>query len=249
MKLSIVIPAYNEEKSLGKCLDSVFKDLKNVKSDVDVEVIVVNNNSMDKTRDVALLYPSVIIVDEPKKGLSQARHSGFMASKGELIANIDADTILTENWINKVIEQFSKNENLVALSGPFIYYDLSCYHRVAVRLFYYVGFMIHIINHYLLRVGSILQGGNFILKRSALEEINGYNTEFEFYGEDTDIARRIQKLGEVKFTFKLPILTSGRRLKAEGMLKIGIRYTINYFWTTFLNKPFTKKYLDIRIDN
>ena len=65
----------------------------------------------------------------------------------------------------------------------------------------------------------MLQGGNFVVRRTALEEIGGYNPKFSFYGEDTDLARRLNSVGAVKFTFRLPALSSGRRLIEEGMLQ------------------------------
>jgi hypothetical protein len=95
----------------------------------------------------------------------------------------------------------------------------------------------------------MLQGGNFIVRRDALEKIGGYDVSLSFYGEDTDIARRLNKVGHVKFTFKLPALSSGRRLAKEGGLTTGLRYAINYFWITFFGKPFTKDYIDIRLQN
>jgi GT2 family glycosyltransferase len=92
----------------------------------------------------------------------------------------------------------------------------------------------------------MVQGGNFVLRREALEEIGGFNTAIAFYGEDTDIARRLNRVGKVKFTFDLKMYSSARRLKKEGMLTIAARYTINYLWTTFRKKPFTEEYIDIR---
>ena len=92
----------------------------------------------------------------------------------------------------------------------------------------------------------MVQGGNFVLRRDALEKIGGFNTAISFYGEDTDIARRMNQVGEVKFTFDLKMFSSARRLKKEGMLTIAGRYTMNYLWTTFRKKPFTEEYIDIR---
>jgi len=97
-----------------------------------------------------------------------------------------------------------------------------------------------------LRAGSMVQGGNFVLRRTALEQIGGFNTAISFYGEDTDIARRMSRVGEVKFTFELKMYSSARRLKKEGMMRIAARYTLNYFWTIFGKTPFTKEYTDIR---
>jgi GT2 family glycosyltransferase len=117
---------------------------------------------------------------------------------------------------------------------------------VSVRVFYAIAFLVYAINRYVLRAGSMVQGGNFVLRRGALEKIGGFNTAIAFYGEDTDIARRMNQVGEVKFTFDLKMFSSARRLKQEGMLRIAWRYTVNYFWTTFRKKPFTEEYSDIR---
>ena len=122
MKLSFVIPAHNEEKYIAQCLESVIREAKKTRRDV--EIIVVNNASTDKTREIALSFSEVKVVDEPRKGLPQARQAGFLASSGDLIANVDADSIIPSFWIEKVFDHFSRNEKLVALSGPYIYYDL-----------------------------------------------------------------------------------------------------------------------------
>lgn len=244
MKLSFVIPAYNEERYIGKCLSSIGEQLKNCRHDC--EVIVVNNASTDRTRELALSYPGVRAVDELKKGIVHARRAGYLASTGDLIANIDADTILSPGWIDKVFAEFSADQRLAALSGPYIYYDLPALTNMATRLFYYFGYAIYLVNHHLLKKGSMLQGGNFILRRSALEKIGGYDTSIEFYGEDTDIARRVQAAGRVLFTFRLPMYTSGRRLEKEGVIVMGLKYGINHLWILLFKKPFTRNYIDIR---
>jgi GT2 family glycosyltransferase len=92
----------------------------------------------------------------------------------------------------------------------------------------------------------MVQGGNFVLRRDALKKIGGFNTAIAFYGEDTDIARRMSQVGSVKFTFGLKMFTSARRLKHEGIFTMAGRYTINYLWTTFRKKPYTEEYTDIR---
>ncbi len=78
MRLSFVIPAYNEEAYLPACLESVLAQTKELGDAV--EIIVVNNASSDRTREVALGYPGVRVVDEPQKGLTFARQAGFAAS-------------------------------------------------------------------------------------------------------------------------------------------------------------------------
>ncbi len=244
MKLSFVIPAYNEENYIGKCLESISRETKG--KNYDVEVIVVNNASVDKTKEVASSFGGVIVVDEMKKGLVSARKAGFHAATGDLIANIDSDTILTPGWIDKVMREFSRNGKLVGLSGPFIYYDLSPSVNFWVRIWYAFGFVSYIFNRYVFKISSMLQGGNFVIKKDAFEQVGGYNNSFDFWGEDTDVARRLHKVGEVKFTFKLPIYASGRRLQAEGIFSSAVKYTVNYVWTLFFKKPFNKTFTDIR---
>lgn len=236
MKLSVVIPAYNEEGFIGDCLNSILYEIEG--KNYDLEIIVVNNASTDRTRQIIASFPKVKLVDEPDKGLVKARRAGYLASAGELVANLDADTRITKGWFDKVFSEFSKNEKLVALSGPHIYYDLSKKDRAAVRAFYYSGYFFYLLNRYILGVGSMLQGGNFVIKRTALEAIGGFSSDFDFWGEDTDLARRLVKVGDVKFTFDLPIYASGRRLEKEGLARTGWYYALNYFSTIFFKKPY-----------
>jgi glycosyltransferase involved in cell wall biosynthesis len=247
MRLSFVIPAYNEEHYLPGCLESILAQTRDL-PEGEAEIIVVNNASTDNTKQVALSYPGVRVVDEPRKGLTYARQAGFMASTGALIANVDSDCRLTPGWVATVLRIFDASPNLAALSGPLVYYDLTPRQRVLVRVFYMTAFATYAINRWVLRVGSMVQGGNFVLNRSALEAVGGFNLDISFYGEDTDIARRLSAVGKVRFTFDLKIFSSARRLKHEGILTIAARYSINYIWTTFRKRPFTNTHIDIRED-
>src|ERR1019366_4439065 len=153
MRLSFVIPAYNEEAYLPACLESILAQTRELGDEV--EIIVVNNASTDRTREVALAYSGVRVVDEPRKGLTFARQAGFAASTGKLIANVDSDSRLTPGWVDKVLVNFAGDAKMVALSGPFVYYDLSPNQRVSVRVFYAVAFLVYALNRYVLRAGSM----------------------------------------------------------------------------------------------
>ncbi len=244
MKISFVVPAHNEEAYLTQTLRAIIAEVG--RSRCEAEIIVVDNASTDGTRDVAESFPGVTVVDEPVKGLVRARAAGFAASTGALVANIDADTVLPEGWLNRVIEAFAHDPDLVAISGPYIYYDVPRYTNVLVRFFYALGFIAYLINRFVLRVGSMLQGGNFVVKRDALLKIGGFNPDFSFYGEDTDLACRLTAVGNVRFAFSLPAHSSGRRLVHEGVVRIGLRYAVNFFWATFLKRPFTPTWIDVR---
>ena len=122
MKISFVVPAYNEEAVIAQCLEAIEREL--ARTPCEVEVVVVNNASTDRTKEIAQTFEGVLVIDEPVKGLVAARSAGFRATSGAIVANIDSDVILTEGWLAKVLHEFSHADDLVALSGPFIYYDL-----------------------------------------------------------------------------------------------------------------------------
>lgn len=247
MNLAFVIPAYNEEKLIGTCLESVLAEIK--RSGVAADVIVVNNASTDRTGEIARSFAGVRVVDEPKKGLVNARDAGFAASEGyDLIANIDSDTIVPEGWLDVVMREFTGDKKLVCLSGPYVYYDMAAHNRLMIDMFYVLTYLIYLLNRFVLKVGSVVQGGNFVFKRDAWVQVGGYDRSIEFFGEDTDVAVRLSKVGGVKWTYALKMKTSGRRLEAEGVFRTAATYTLNYFWVTFRGKPATMEYKDVRKD-
>ena len=244
MRVSFVVPAFNEEAYLPACLQSILREAEACGEPV--EIIVVNNASTDRTREIALQFHTVIVVDEPRKGLTYARQAGLVASTGYLVANVDADSRLTPGWLRRVLDEFEANPKLLALSGPLVYYDLTPRQSLLVRIFYMLAWTTYVTNRYILRVGSMLQGGNFVVTRPALQQIGGFNLGISFYGEDTDIARRLNSVGEVRFTFGLKMFSSARRLRKEGIFTMAWRYSVNYLWTTFTERPFTREHIDVR---
>ena len=118
MKLSFIIPAYNEEKHLAGCLESILQDIQGIP---DVEIVVVDNASTDSTSSVARSYP-VTLIYEGRKGLPYARQAGLDNSTGTLVANIDADSRLPLGWTQKALKAFEGDEDLVCLSGRYIFY-------------------------------------------------------------------------------------------------------------------------------
>lgn len=244
MKISFVIPAHNEEKLIGACLSALERELAHTQCDA--EIVVVNNASTDRTGEIARSFSNVRVVDEPKKGLVQARNTGYRNTTGELVANIDADTEVSSGWVATVLKEFEHSPKLVALSGPFIYRDLPPIDAYLVKSFYFVGWIGHLFNQYVFGAVTMIQGGNFVIRRDAWERAGGFNTSLTFYGEDTDVAKRISKQGTVKWTWHLPMYTSGRRIATEGIVRTGWKYAINFFSMSLLNRPVTKKHTDIR---
>jgi glycosyltransferase involved in cell wall biosynthesis len=106
LRVSIVIPAYNEERHLGACLDAIAAQTVPV-----FEVIVVDNNSTDRTAAVAAAYPFVRVVRESTQGRVFARNAGFSAARGDIIGRIDADIRLPAQWVEHVQRFYAKPAN------------------------------------------------------------------------------------------------------------------------------------------
>ena len=236
MKISLVIPAYNEEGYISNCLEAVRKN-----GDGIFEIIVVNNASTDNTESILHAFTEVRVVSETKKGLTKARQRGFLEARGDIIGFIDADTKMPKGWVEVVLHSFKKDPNTVCVSGPYIYYDMSIFGKIVVWLYWLLlAWPAYFFTKYM------AVGGNFAVRKSALESIGGFDQKINFYGEDTDIARRLHKIGKVKFLRRLYMYTSARRLNGEGIIITAWRYVINFLSVVLIRKPVTSKYKDIR---
>ena len=198
MKISIIVPAYNEEKYIGKCLESIAR--QNEKPD---EIIIVDNNCTDKTVEIAKKF-GAIIVKEKKQGMISARNAGFNNAKYEILGRIDADTILPSDWVLKVKENF-KNQSVVALSGP-IYVGTKISYLASIAIFKLLSlFILH----------NALFGPNITLRKSAWENIkNDVCLDEKRVHEDIDLAIHVAFLGKIKFDKTLIVKASRFRFKA-----------------------------------
>ena len=251
MKISFVIPAYNESVEIAPCLESLTKEIERTKklgASFETEIIVANNASTDTTRERALSIAGVRVVDEPRKGANIARQTGFEASTGSIVASIDADTRVPEGWLSTIIREFTADPSLIALTGPHIYYDTSLLTRAIVKMWYIVGYAFTYITSLFLKKNCMFQGGNYVVRREALLKIGGHDTSISFYGDDVDTGVRLLALGKIKWTFSFPIYASGRRIEKNGVLQTGYIYAASYISVTFWRKPFTQEYNDVRIN-
>ena len=236
LTISLIIPAYNEEKYIWPCLEYVFH---NTEGHIN-EIIVIDNASTDNTRKIVETYPGVKIVTEYKKWLVFARDRGHKESTGDILAFIDADTRMPKWRAKKLRHHFESRDDIWFVSGPYRYYDLHRYGRLVNRIYRKIGYLTYLLTWYL------WVGGNFAIRRTVLDKIHGFDTTIVFYGEDTDIARRAAKQSKTKFVLRLAMPTSARRFKWEGMIKTGYIYVINFFSQVLFHKPVTKTYKDLR---
>ena len=112
LRLSLVIPVYNEEHHIKACLDAVA-----AQTVTPFEVIVVDNNSTDATAQLARGYPFVRVIEEPRQGRGWARSKGFDEAQGEIIGRIDADSRLAHDWVEHALARFAHDESLQGITG------------------------------------------------------------------------------------------------------------------------------------
>jgi glycosyltransferase involved in cell wall biosynthesis len=234
MKVSIIIPAYNEEHFIADAIQaSLTQDYKKD----DLEIIVVDNGSTDKTAEIVRQFP-VTLIHESRKGSLYARNAGYLKARGEIIVNLDADCLPDTNWISKGIAIFKKAEqkhpDLSAVSGPYYYYDNG-------KLFGLGYFFIHayiqpVANYFLqkIKMGAVVMGGNVFIRRTTLQKIGGYDVTIEFWGDDSSTAKSLAKVGFVHFDSKLVIRASAKRFKEQGTIPLTARY-FYHFLKSLLN--------------
>ncbi len=217
MTISVVIPAYNEEKYLPLTLKALQNQLH---PNFDFEIIVADANSEDKTVEIAKEFGAKVII-VPKINPATARQRAVEISQGEIIACIDADTIVPQDHLKNLVWEFAKDPQAVGLSGliegsggrPWLNFLYKVGNNFFSKLNYLLG-----------RTG--FQGQSFAFKKSAFQKIGGFNTQLHT-GEDFDLGIRMSRVGKVKFINKTFGISSTRRAK-EGLFKAMFRGFASY---------------------
>lgn len=209
--ISVVIPAYNEEKFLGETLRSLTRQIYKPK-----EIIVVDNGSTDNTAQIAHKYGAKVIY-EPHKGVAFARQKGFEETKCQIIASTDADSILPRNWLNRFAQEFMKEPKRVMVSGMYDFYDGGILLRFVTWLF----------NYRLFAICGWYSGANMAVKKEAFLEIGGFNTSIPL-SEDSNLGVRLRKVGKVLRLANFKVKTSARRFNQLGLIGGLWDYSINY---------------------
>jgi glycosyltransferase involved in cell wall biosynthesis len=201
LKLSIVIPVYNEQNHLKECLEAIAKQ-----TEFPDEVIVVDNNSTDGSVSIAKSFSFVKVLHEQKQGVLAARTKGFNASKSDIIGRIDADSMLPADWVYNVKKCFQNNQ-ASAVTGPVNYYDMpfpkSNYH--------FDHFMRRSIYNWSPK-SPFLFGSNMAIRRSAWQAIRSNLCADNYMHEDLDLAIHLDRSGQkILYEKRLLAGASGRR--------------------------------------
>lgn len=205
IKVSVVIPVFNEEDQLEDCLSAL--DAQTVQP---AEVIVVDNNSTDKSVEIAKKYKARVI-KETQKGVLYARNTGFDNAKFEIIGRLDADSRVDSDWIERLITDFEDTE-LAAVGGPNYYYDQPS-SRAGLRMDIQVR---KELNRSIKGYGVFLQGANMAVRKSAWESVKKSLCLKENFHEDVDLALHLYEQGyKIIFDERLVVGASSRRMNSS----------------------------------
>jgi glycosyltransferase involved in cell wall biosynthesis len=242
MRLSVIVCAHNEARYLPACLYSLLAQSRPAD-----EILVINNASTDETGAVAAQIPGVRVVDEPRKGLVVARETARQHSTGDILVYLDADCRAPLTWLARVERRFGRDAALLALSGPYRYYDWDWWGRLLIRAYdVTLAPATQLLVKHLLRIGTVFYGGNFAVRRTALEAIGGFDTSIEFHGEDTNLGRRLFAHGRVRLCHDCYLFTSARRFVAMGKGAVFRLYVRNFVSELLHHQPKDTTHIDVR---
>ncbi len=228
--ISIVIPAYNEEKFLGDLLQS----LTQLTGTEQFEVIVVDNASTDRTTAIAQSFMRALpltVLYEPHKGRGAARAAGFAAAQGEFIFSTDADAVVPADWIQTIIPYFS-DTTVLAVTGTCRIHDSGWFRNL---IFNFVQPTVMLL--YRLVYGHFwLTGSNFAIRKTAYGQVGGFARGLNAM-EDMELGAKINQLGRIALTHSAAVTVSGRRFQ-ENMWRGYFAY-VSSFWQHSIRKKTT----------
>lgn len=225
MKVSVIIPAYNEEKYIGKSLKSIM----NQKIDAD-EIIVIDNNSKDKTAEIVRKM-GITVIKERVQGMIPARNRGFNSAKYDIIARVDADVEVPKDWVKLIKTNFEKGR-IDALTGPVMLTDSKVIPESPIPSRLYLESLRVISNG-----KRYLQGPNMSLTNEIWQKVkHKVDLDDKKVHEDLDLSFKIIKSGgTIGFDKHLIVRASARRInnKPESFF---LEYPYRILKTFWVNK-------------
>ena len=205
MKISIVIPAFNEERLLGESLAQI-KSAAGAftQRGWEVELIMCDNNSIDRTAEIARAAGATVVF-EPVNQIARARNSGAAAATGDWLIFVDADSHPSAELFADVAEQILSG--LCLAGGATIRLDE--YHLVAELITWTWNCASRLL--------KLLAGSFIFCEAATFRKIGGFSNEL-FVAEELDLAKRLKKLARetgkrIVILHRHPLVTSARKMK------------------------------------
>jgi glycosyltransferase involved in cell wall biosynthesis len=232
--VSVIVPTWNEEKYLQRCL----KSLVNQSYRRRYEVIVVDGGSTDQTAAIAEKYADEVLVENCHPA-GAARNKGAEIAKGDVLAFIDADTVASDQWLQEIVRFFRSNPGAVGVTGPTLPYDGGPIDSITYR------FWTIYLQKFLLSLGMPhVIGFNCAYRRESFLMAGGFD-ETAVMSEDILLAQKMRRFGKIVFDKRMFALTSARRFQRCGHAYITGLYLLNGFSTLLLKKS-SRNYPPIR---
>jgi len=205
--ISVVVPAFNEEANIVACLESLNRQTI---PRSDYEIIVVDGDSKDRTRELAAPLADVVFVQTSER-VGGARNDGAMRARGEILAMTDADSVVPPHWLEQIRKDFARH-HAVVVYGPVYPRETGVKNRFSLalansfsRLGYYTGTI-----YFTLGCNTSFDRETFI--RAGM-------FRFMDAGEDIEIGTRMKRFGKVLFDRKVWVGFSMRRYQQFGTVK------------------------------
>lgn len=219
-EVSIVMPAYNEEKNIVPTLAS----LCNNTTSRSVEIIVVNNNSKDNTENLVKAC-GVTCILETTQGITPARNTGLANATGKYILNADADTIYPKDWIEEMIKPLANDNNVAITYGRFSFIPVGNTGRYTYFFYEYFSDLSKLYNKHFKTEAVNVYGFNSGFRREQGLQVDGFNHP-PGSNEDGYLALKLNKKGFGKMfrvtSPKAIVWTTDRRIQIDGGLRKGL---------------------------
>ncbi len=225
MRVSVIIPALNEEKNIEATLQSIRR--QNYRHPI--ELIVADGHSTDKTVSIAKKYCDAV-VQETTHTIAAGRQAGARAAHGELLLYTDADTLVDKDWVRNMAAAFD-DERVAAAFGMIQPKEATGVEHFILTWGVYS--MAAIFN----ALGTdYTYGNNMALRKTAFDKIGGFNI-YLVTGEDTEIFQRVRHAGRVVFVPGAVAHYSIRRIRDWGYPRYLWFHTKNFFMTQLFKRP------------
>ncbi len=214
--ISIVIPAYNEAENILQTLFS----LSNNKTKWPIEIIVVNNNSIDRTEEL-VNSTGIKCMLQTKQGITHARNAGLVNAKGKYILNADADTIYPTDWIEQMANPLISNNHIAAVYGRFSFIPIGKTGRFVYFFYEYMADFMRWVNTIFRDEAMNVYGFNSGFRREQGLAVDSFNHPLGT-NEDGWMAFKLKEKGFGKFCYVTNISalvwTTDRRIQIDGGL-------------------------------
>ena len=183
--VSVVICAYNAERTMRPCLESLRKlDYPQY------EVIIVDDGSRDRTADISMDFAEFRLIRQPNKGLSVARNVGLHAARGDIVAYTDSDCVVDPHWLTLMVRTLTE-KNFDGCGGPnYAPHEDGWIEACCAAS---PGAPCHVLTAD--DVAEHLAGCNMVFTKSALLKVGGFDPQFTSAGDDVDVCWRILDSG------------------------------------------------------